>query len=203
MSRSKFPICLAFLSGCGVFCLLPMWICSYRYAIGWTHSAYKSEGHLLCMDWCIIKSGRLCWSRAYTNNILGDNDKRGETRFYCHHVSLGSKEWSYGVTASQTRRTRTSDFFGIYYFSLNNNSEKYKSCGWESAVPCAYLFVLLLLIFTLEARRVVDLRRALHRERNCLCAKCGYDLRYSPERCPECGTPVSPTMDPKSQGHKR
>jgi len=36
-------------------------------------------------------------------------------------------------------------------------------------------------------------RRDLKRHRNGLCMKCGYDLRHSKERCPECGEPVRET----------
>jgi hypothetical protein len=45
----------------------------------------------------------------------------------------------------------------------------------------------------LFARRRGELRR---RARRGLCAKCGYDLRASIKRCPECGTPIACTTMP-------
>jgi hypothetical protein len=47
-------------------------------------------------------------------------------------------------------------------------------------------FVLILL--TLPAMCAVRTWRRFQRERQGHCRQCGYDLRATPERCPECGT---------------
>lgn len=42
---------------------------------------------------------------------------------------------------------------------------------------------------------LAELRRDEHRKRSGLCRNCGYDLRATPNRCPECGT-ENPDYDP-------
>jgi hypothetical protein len=54
----------------------------------------------------------------------------------------------------------------------------------DAAVPN---WGLSLLTAILPAHRVLDVRRRARRHRAGLCPVCGYDLRATPGRCPECG----------------
>jgi hypothetical protein len=72
--------------------------------------------------------------------------------------------------------------------------------GWEYAATVngqhviRYLAVhdgwLAMLTFALPAARFLSWWRRHCRVRANRCAKCGYDLRASPDRCPECGAPA-------------
>ena len=56
--------------------------------------------------------------------------------------------------------------------------------------PMAYPVAVLLLLPAARSRALWRLRPANRRCQAGLCPACGYDLRATPERCPECGRQV-------------
>lgn len=63
----------------------------------------------------------------------------------------------------------------------------------QVSIPYWFLLVCAGLPLVVQLRRVRKWRRA---RRPGLCARCGYDLRATPTRCPECGRINTPTHDP-------
>ena len=59
---------------------------------------------------------------------------------------------------------------------------------WLLRVPYAHLALLAAVAPAVRlVRRMKGAHQAARRRRRGLCPSCGYDLRASPERCPECG----------------
>lgn len=67
-------------------------------------------------------------------------------------------------------------------------SGKYVELGHEATVPLGYVALLFLL---LGMPAIVQIRRRLRAVPPGRCRSCGYDLRATEDRCPECGTPFT------------
>jgi hypothetical protein len=90
------------------------------------------------------------------------------------------------VLVSPADPSSSRGFAGFYFASKTVTDQ---SGVWrEFGVSLPYWFLLgctgILPILWLRCYR-----RARGRREGCLCPSCGYDLRATPERCPECGTP--------------
>jgi rRNA maturation endonuclease Nob1 len=69
----------------------------------------------------------------------------------------------------------------------------YAARGWHSqavVVPDWLLLCILLILPVLRIRRFRMDRWRQRRQLEHLCQACGYDLRATRDRCPECGTPI-------------
>jgi hypothetical protein len=72
------------------------------------------------------------------------------------------------------------------------NSDLYSAFAWFATVSGIVFFLIFAVPYLLELFDRWSRRNRRHRAG--LCVRCGYDLRASPLRCPECGTPNATSM---------
>jgi hypothetical protein len=74
-------------------------------------------------------------------------------------------------------------------FRADDNGTSWGRCTFAYA-PHAAACVALGILPALAVPRLVGRYRRARRSARSLCVSCGYDLRATPDRCPECGKPV-------------
>jgi hypothetical protein len=162
-----------------------MWIRSYFRVdtIGWSNSSHfidvvSSGGRINVThtDW----GGHTAWQAGWSVHSLPRAQARPHWETTIHNSGrrcfLGF-EWTDAIWPMQDSKQ-------IYFFYIPTYSLR--------AVP--YWFVALLLAMPDLVRLRTALRRRARLRKN-LCPNCAYDLRATPDRCPECGEVIPAYCD--------
>lgn len=147
---------------------------------------------LLCIAIVVL------WARSWTEaGRRNDCIRWRSTRSYW----IGSGFGSLGVESGPLRSregmwptaTKQVSFLGFYAWRQWHGVEYVTSV----AIPYWPFFLLSVVLPIRGSAVALRAYRRRVRVKSGQCATCGYDLRFSSERCPECGEPVRPTSSEK------
>jgi hypothetical protein len=188
-----------------------MWHCSaskgghVKHLLGHLFTLLSAVSLLLLVTICVL------WARSYLHSEMvsvdvgtnanpalfgveygGGGIGFGLRRIYLNATSLPPtyRRWVYLRSEPQhpIARANTPRVVGALGFGIVTDATT-DSAIWGAAMPC--WFAALMTGF-LPARGFLHWRRSRRLKASGRCLHCGYDLRASPHRCPECGM-VSPT----------
>jgi hypothetical protein len=163
---------LLILFGCASF----LWVRSYHHMEGFQWSAARSSAVIYSRDGS-VRIG-----------LLTGDDIPNHLRGGASYPGIGPGiEIDWWAAAMGNPRTRMGFMAEVTTDSLGPEGSMRV---WRLyALPYWFLCLALIII---PARYCLRLWSTRSREGHLPCRNCGYDLRASPERCPECGVVVSP-----------
>jgi hypothetical protein len=138
--------------------------------------------------WLEFRFERQWFSRAYLDSLPPD----AAARFPSYYPP--GLRWAFKGAPETRLMNGMSTGYRAQHFA--DDRDPRRADRWFLTVP--HWLPAALLIALPGARLGHSLRCRLNRRRNPgLCAACGYDLRATPDRCPECGAAGTPTAVPR------
>jgi hypothetical protein len=171
----------------GLTVIFAMAVASFRWAVqfgigttwhtqpktGWALTATSTKGRLALAFY--QGSSPLIFDVWGGKHLLGTDQTPYHVRWSWAHLP------TYGTYAPYTRR----QFAGFLWFAQPVKAPGFPTFSTHALViPYWFLTLLMLSPFSIAWRRHRRTKRLL---RENICPDCGYDLRASPDRCPECG----------------
>src|SRR5688500_14975694 len=149
----------------------------------WHRAAIRYEGPTAC--WCVWSGGGSTGSWGAWGEGLRDVPP-GSGRAGWRRNQPTPPDWMTWLDDSHWHPAFT---FAGFFVGVGRSTPHVKLDGrWTIQLP---LWFPIVLTAALPAARLVGLARARRARRAGLCPRCGYDLRATPGRCPECGTPAA------------
>jgi hypothetical protein len=170
-----------------------VWIRSYwiQDSLLWTHGSDQPYISLETRE-AVCGRGGLQFSHDYWE---WRRDFQGfvPTSHHFQHTSSRSPIYPYFINLHIQKPPTTDIRFKGFEFAYLNYRDPFMMGGYpietvrEQSVtfPLAAIFFPAIFLSVLWKRREIKQRRRLTKG---LCTNCGYDLRATPDRCPECGT---------------
>jgi hypothetical protein len=91
------------------------------------------------------------------------------------------------VQAERSFRAYAQSIAPTGYVIVHHSTSEQRLLGVKVSTPLAIILTAALPVSWISRRIAEQMRRRKH-VTGASCAQCGYDLRATPDRCPECGT---------------
>jgi hypothetical protein len=178
-----------------------LWVRSYFVSDEVYWHGFEDEGNRSYWTWNSLDSGRggigYTWM-TQSSDATGRFGPMRRSEFLTRAVTQPSHRRSAPQYPTFNQISKQPVFWGFNYGSIRHpDTDPAKQRPGVSARHVVVPFWAIALTFGMTSwflvTRLVRSARHQRRKRSGLCAACGYDLRATPDRCPECGRTTSPS----------